>query len=82
MDWRGQAVLITRPGDEVLCCEIDAAGCAFLQACAQGLPLADAAEAALRVVPEAHLQTLLSTLLAQGAFSEVEPPPDFNGFMS
>ncbi|WP_284615440.1 HvfC/BufC N-terminal domain-containing protein [Aquabacterium humicola] len=73
--WRGQAVLITRPGDEVLCCEIDAAGCAFLQACAQGLPLADAAEAALRVAPETDLQVLLSTLFAQGAFVEVEPPP-------
>lgn len=73
--WRGQAVLITRPGDEVLCCEVDAASCAFLQACAQGLPLTDAAEAALRVAPEADLQALLSTLFAQGAFVEVEPPP-------
>lgn len=73
--WHGQAVLITRPADEVLCCEIDAAGCAFLQACAQGLPLADAAEAALRVAPETDLQVLLSTLFAQGAFVEVEPPP-------
>ncbi|MBT9594925.1 MAG: putative DNA-binding domain-containing protein [Vitreoscilla sp.] len=73
--WHGQAVLITRPADEVLCCEIDAAGCAFLQACAQGLPLADAAEAALRVAPEADLQVLLSTLFAQGAFAEDEPPP-------
>lgn len=73
--WRGQAVLITRPDDEVLCCEVDAAGCAFLQACAQGLPLADAAEAALRAAPEADLQVLLSTLFAQGAFAEQEPPP-------
>ncbi len=73
--WRGQAVLITRPADEVLCCEIDAAGCAFLKGCAQGLPLADAAEAALRVTSEADLQALLSTLFAQGAFAEVDPPP-------
>ena len=28
--WRGQAVLITRPDDEVLSCETDAAGCAFI----------------------------------------------------
>lgn len=75
LPWRGQAVLITRPVDEVLCCEIDAAGCAFLQACAQGLPLADAAEAALQAAPEADLQVLLSTLFAQGAFAEHEPPP-------
>lgn len=73
--WRGQAVLITRPDDEVLCCEVDAAGCAFLQACAQGLPLADAAEVALQAAPEADLQVLLSTLFAQGAFAEHEPPP-------
>lgn len=73
--WRGQAVLITRPGDEVLSCEIDAAGCAFLETCAQGLPLADVAEAALRVAPQTDLQVLLSTLFAQGAFAEVEPLP-------
>lgn len=73
--WRGQAVLITRPADEVLSCEIDAAGSAFLQACAQGLPLADAAEAALRMAPDADLQALLSTLFAQGAFAEQPTSP-------
>jgi len=74
--WRGQAVLITRPGDAVLSCEIDAAGCAFLHACAQGLPLADAAQAALRAAPDADLQALLSTLFTQGAFAEDGPPPN------
>lgn len=72
MHWRGQAVLLTRPADEVLTCELDAAGSAFLLACAQGLPLADAAEAALLAAPDADLQALLSTLFAQGAFAE--PP--------
>ena len=46
-----------------------------VQACAQGLPLADAAEAALQAAPEADLQVLLSTLFAQGAFAEHEPSP-------
>lgn len=73
--WRGQAVLITRPADEVLWCEIDFAGCTFLQACARGLPLADAAEATLQAAPEADLQVLLSTLFAQGAFAEEAPTP-------
>jgi hypothetical protein len=68
----GHAVLITRPADAVLACALDAAGCAFLQACAQGLPLADAAEAALQQAPETDLQALLSLLLAQGALAEPE----------
>jgi Putative DNA-binding domain len=67
---QGQAVLITRPADAVLACELNAAGCAFLQACEQGMPLADAAEAALQRAPETDLQALLSLLFAQGAFAE------------
>lgn len=70
---QGQAVLITRPGDGVLACELNAAGCAFLQASAQGLPLADAAEAAFQRAPETDLQALLSLLFTQGAFAEREP---------
>lgn len=65
-----QAVLITRPGDEVLTCEVDPAACAFLSACREGLALADAAEAALGVAPQADLQALLSRLFTQGAFAD------------
>lgn len=57
----------------MLACALDAAGCAFLQACALGLPLADAAEAALQQAPETDLQALLSLLLAQAALAEPEP---------
>jgi hypothetical protein len=69
----GQAVLITRPHDDVLSCEMDVAGCAFLQACAQGLSLADAAEAVLHRAPESDLQSLISLFFTQGAFIEREP---------
>lgn len=70
---QGQAVLITRPGDAVLSCELSAAGCAFLQVCAQGLPLAHAASAALQQAPETDLQALLTLLFSQGAFAEHQP---------
>jgi hypothetical protein len=68
----GQAVLITRPDDDVLTCEMNVAGCAFLHASAQGLSFADAAEAALQRVPGTDLQSLLSLLFAQGAFKQSE----------
>ena len=41
--WQGEGALLTRPADVVTWRPIDAAGCAFLDACAQGLPLAEAA---------------------------------------
>jgi hypothetical protein len=78
---QGQAVLITRPYGDVLSCEMDVGGCAFLQACAQGQTLADAAEAALRRAPQTDLLNLLSLLFTQGAFVEREPhfkPTEFH----
>lgn len=64
---RAQAVLITRPGDEVLACEVDEGACAFLDACASGLTLA---EAAAQAAAGSDLQTLLATLFSQGAFAD------------
>ena len=75
IDWRGQAVLITRPDDEILMHELPAAGVALLEACARRLPLADAAAAALAIDPDVDLQPLLTTLFAQGAFRSAAPNP-------
>lgn len=75
---RGQAVLLTRPHDAVLSCEIDTATGAFLRACRQGAALADAAAAALHTNHRADLQALLARLFTQGAFAEADfstPPP-------
>lgn len=67
--WRGEGALITRPRDAVQAVALDEAGCAFLDACACGLPLADAAEQAVRTNPDADLATLLESLLRAGALT-------------
>jgi hypothetical protein len=69
MAWHGEGALITRPRDAVQAALLDEAGCAFLDACACGLPLADAAEQALRVDPAADLAALLESLLRAGALT-------------
>ena len=74
--WRGQAVLITRPDDEVLMHELPLAGIALLEACARAKPLQAAAAAALSVDPDIDLQALLATLFSQGAFRSLAPLPD------
>jgi hypothetical protein len=47
LDWRGEGALLTRPKDAVESIALDAAGIAFLDACAAGGTLADAAAAAI-----------------------------------
>ena len=69
LDWRPEGALLTRPRDAVEWIAIDAAGCAFLDACAAGCTLATAADAALEVQGNADLARLMSALLATGAFS-------------
>ena len=65
LEWKGEGVLIARPDDAVQWRPLDAAGCAFLDACARGEPLVQAAEA----VPAGGIETLLASLLDAGAFS-------------
>jgi len=69
LDWRSEGALLVRPRDAVEWIALDAAGCAFLDACAAGETLAEAAQAALRARGEADLTQLMSTLLEAGAFS-------------
>ena len=74
--WRGQAVLITRPDDEVLMHDLPLAGIALLDACARAQPLGAAAAAAQAADPGVDLQALFATLFGQGAFRSLAPGPD------
>ena len=72
--WTAEGALLTRPHDSVQWCAIDQAGCAFLDACANGSTLAEAAQAALTANPETDLSHLMATLLEAGAFSRLHVP--------
>lgn len=68
-EWRPEGALLGRPRDVVEWIALDAAGCAFLDACAAGGTLGAAARAALQVQDGgADLAQLLATLLKAGAF--------------
>lgn len=71
LEWRGEGVLLTRPRDAVRWTPLDAAGCAFLDACAGGAPLGRAAEAALHVRQDSDLAGLMRILLETGAFCDM-----------
>jgi hypothetical protein len=66
--WRSEGVLIVRPHGAVTHVTLDAAGCGFLDACAAGGSLADAAAAALAVDATVDLARLMATLLEAEAF--------------
>jgi len=65
--WRGEGALLTRPIDAVEWQALDFSGGAFLDACAQGCLLAEAAGAALDIQPDVDIAALLSRLLSAGA---------------
>jgi hypothetical protein len=74
LDWRGEGALLTRPHDTVDWHAITQAGCAFLDACAGGANLADAAEHALAADPEADISAVFASLLRAGAFTGTPAP--------
>ncbi len=67
-EWRAEGALIVRPDDVVDSIGIDAAECAFLDACGRGVSLEQAALAALSVDPSADLGVAIERLLGVGAF--------------
>ncbi len=71
--WQGEGLLLTRDGGSVGWQPLSHAGCAFLDACAEGLPLGNAAQAALGVDPDADLAGVLQLLLQAGAFTSQHP---------
>ncbi len=68
IEWRSEGALITRPCDSVQAIQIDAAACAFLDACAAGRPLGQAAAAAVQADSAVDLAALMASLLDAGAF--------------
>ncbi|MBU2286043.1 MAG: DNA-binding domain-containing protein [Gammaproteobacteria bacterium] len=73
--WRGEGALLTRPHDAVAWQYASRADCAFMDACAAGLALPDAAERALVADPEADLSAVLAGLLRAGALMGDDTPP-------
>jgi hypothetical protein len=69
LPWVGEGALLTRPDGNVQWTALDAAGCAFLDACAAGQSLALAAEQAMAREPGVDLAQLMATLLNAGTFS-------------
>ena len=70
--WRGEGVLIVRPGHAVDSLAVGAADCAFLDACGLGVPLGDAGVAALTTDANADLATMMARLLDAGTFCRIE----------
>lgn len=68
LDWTGEGALLTRPGGVVAWTALEAGGCAFLDACAAGRPLALAADEALARQADCDLARLMAALLQAGAF--------------
>jgi hypothetical protein len=71
LEWRPEGALLVRPRDAVEWIALDAAGAAFLDACAAGMPVPRAANAALEARDDADLAQLMCTLLAAGAFGRM-----------
>jgi hypothetical protein len=72
--WCGEGVLLVRPRGRVENVALDPAGCAFLDACAAGGTLGDAASAALAADGQADLARLMAQLLEAGAFGRLDLP--------
>jgi hypothetical protein len=69
--WQGEGMLIVRPEAEVRWTSLGQADCAFLDACAAGGTLAEAAAAALAADPGADLCASMARLLEAGAFGQL-----------
>ncbi|HTT09725.1 MAG TPA: DNA-binding domain-containing protein [Burkholderiaceae bacterium] len=69
IEWRGEGALVVRPFDSVSPVPLGRADVVFLDACAAGGTLADAAVAALAAEAEADLAQSMARLLSAGAFA-------------
>ena len=72
IEWQAEGALLTRPHDAVQWRRLDRAGCAFLDACAAGATVAEAAQAALAAQTDADLGRMMASLLEAGAFSRLD----------
>ena len=71
IDWRPEGALLVRPRDAVEWRALDAAGYAFLDACARRSTFGKAAQAALGARKNADPAQLASELVASGAFGSM-----------
>lgn len=78
LPWVGEGVLVTRPLAAVEWTPLSAGGCAFLQACNAGLPLAEAANAALEAQADIDFSSLMASLLRAGAFCAEPAQPSID----
>lgn len=69
--WHAEGALLTRGAGAVQWCALNAAAFAFIEACARGGTLAQAAAAALAAQHDADLQQLTATLLRSGVFARI-----------
>lgn len=78
LPWHSEGALLTRPTDSVTWQAIPQAGCVLLDACDNGLGLAQAAERALAAEPDVDMAALFALLLRAGAFASpnAPAPPD------
>lgn len=67
--WHGEGALLTRRADAVVSQPASEAACAFLDACASGAPLGEAAAAAMAIQPGVDLADMLATLLRADALT-------------
>ena len=74
--WQGEGALLTRQDGAIVWRAASLADCAFLDACAGGAPLIDAADAVLQLHPEADLAGLLAGLLRAQALVLASPSND------
>ncbi len=76
LDWQPEGALLVRPRDAVEWIALDAAGCAFLDACVADDTLAECAQAALQAQDDADISRLMATLLEVGAFGRMSLTDD------
>jgi len=76
LEWTGDGALLTRPHAEVVWHPLPRAGVAFLDACAQGLPLEAAATRALEADPGTDFAALMGRLLDAGALIPTDSHTD------
>jgi hypothetical protein len=72
LEWRGEGALVVRPADSVQSMALGRVDVAFLDACAAGRALGDAAVAALAADRDADLAQTMARLLSAGAFAHCE----------
>lgn len=72
LPWQGEGVLLVASAEGVQPLPLGPGGCAFLDACAAGLPLGEAAGQALAREPALNFSGLLGRLMALGTFTPLD----------